>query len=119
MGLLARIAALKPLGADVNCFGTAFYLCGLKEQETFVEYPELGMLVVFVGADYSMPRQGVYLHIGVITGLEPLRMAHRRNYEGAPVFDEEVMAYRNQNPSLRGAFLIFASAKPSDNEPAS
>lgn len=86
-----RIDSALHVGEGANCNGTALYLAGVLEEDTFVhprdaydylkwfpklEQPEVGCLVVWRCANWVS-------HMGVVVKRNPTQVTHRKGYDGS------------------------------------
>jgi len=88
MGLQQRIRILRNINyTRANCIGTALYLAGLIEWETFINPGEAESLVGGLDKAKSpgigdIAIFGKFDHVAVVTQIRPVRFAHRGYWKG-------------------------------------
>ena len=105
MNIESRIAQLKSGKRDIktNCVGTALFIVGAIPIDSYIspdqtldyylspiilENPEIGSVVLFSNTN------GVLIHAGVITNLDPLLMIHRWRVDGRVTIDYPIDNYQ-------------------------
>ena len=103
-----------------NCIGTALYLTGEIEEDFYLkhaynnkihslevsEIPKLGYFLSWEDPDEKME------HVGVITNLNPLSIAHREKYKGNFIQNQEVSELSKFDVSyLRKVFRVPSKLK--------